>query len=275
MTSRVVGGTILTLAIIIIITFAAVNEPARMADFDANWQGRSIEEGAAIFATNCSSCHNVNGTGIPGRAPALNNTNLFNGNRLTEISWEGSTRDFVELTVAAGRPVMSFGQTYENPMPTWSQEYGGPLRVDQVQNVVNFVMNWEVEALARNDVSASTGGGAQVLIDAVGADLDTELPAGDAANGVALFKTTFGCAACHALDAGAEDGIGPALYGIADRAATRKDGYSAERYLHESIILPGEYLVEDFTDNMIGNFGARMTAQDLADVIAYLITLTE
>ena len=27
-------------------------------------------------------------------------------------------------------------------MPTWSQDYGGPMRPDQIRDLVNFVMNW-------------------------------------------------------------------------------------------------------------------------------------
>ena len=28
-------------------------------------------------------------------------------------------------------------------MPTWSKDFGGPLRNDQIDNVVNYIMNWE------------------------------------------------------------------------------------------------------------------------------------
>jgi mono/diheme cytochrome c family protein len=31
-------------------------------------------------------------------------------------------------------------------MPTWSQEYGGPLRPDQIDSLVSFVMNWQDQA---------------------------------------------------------------------------------------------------------------------------------
>lgn len=274
---RVAVGTLLTLAIVVLVTIVGVNEPARMAEFDENWQGRSIEAGAKVFQDNCVECHGVNGAGIPGVAPALNTATLFDGTRTGEVAWAGSIYDFVESTVSAGRPVMSEPGLYAEPMPTWSQEYGGPLRPDQVQNVVDFVMNWEAEALAAADGSTAVVEEEPAeLIDAVGTDLNVELPEGDPERGSLLFNeaTPYGCMACHSMEPGVVI-VGPSMYGYADRAGSRIEGYDAETYTHESIVNPSAYLADNLANAMPANFGDRMTAQDLADLIAYLLTLEE
>ena len=59
-------------------------------------------------------------------------------------------KDYVASTVAAGRPSKVISQ-WSVMMPTWSNRFGGPLRDDQVQNVTNFVLNWESTALQQTD----------------------------------------------------------------------------------------------------------------------------
>ena len=106
----------------------------------------------------------------------------------------------------------------------------------------------------------------------VGTDLTTPLPAGDAATGEQLYKLGLGCAGCHSLAEGVRL-TGPSFLGIAARAGTTREGYSAEEYLRESIVLPCEFLTaEEVVCLMPRNFGDRLDAQDLADVIAFLMT---
>lgn len=109
--------------------------------------------------------------------------------------------------------------------------------------------------------------------NAVGSDLETELPEGDPINGEALIAA-MGCVGCHSLE---QDTVilGPSFYGVADRAATRIEGYDAHHYLHESIVQPNAYLVEGFPGVMVADFGDRIDAQQLADIIAFLLTQTE
>ena len=88
--------------------------------------------------------------------------------------------------------------------------------------------------------------------------------------GQAVFKLR--CAQCHALTPNTVV-IGPSLAGIATRASTRIEGYSAEQYLETSILSPKEYLVEGFTDTMPTNFGKDLTSDEFSAVVAYLMTL--
>ena len=103
----------------------------------------------------------------------------------------------------------------------------------------------------------------------IGTDMDTPLPSGDPTRGDTLFHEEYGCNACHSLDGSTL--VGPSLQGMGQRAADQVDGYTAEQYLRESILLPCEYVVSGFDCLMPQDFGDRMEAQDLADVIAYLL----
>lgn len=91
---------------------------------------------------------------------------------------------------------------------------------------------------------------------------------GDPANGEAL-TVTYGCAACHV--AGVANGIAPSFIGVADRATMRDPSLSAAEYLYQSIVHPTAYLVEGYANSMPQDFASRMSEQDLADVLAYLL----
>ena len=88
MTVRVVIGTILVAATMMILAFVIVNEPARMADFEAGYQGRSIEAGAAIFGTSCVGCHGglarpcFSGSTTGSKLPVAHLLSTFSGGRL-------------------------------------------------------------------------------------------------------------------------------------------------------------------------------------------------
>jgi mono/diheme cytochrome c family protein len=80
------------------------------------------------------------------------------------------------------------------------------------------------------------------------------------------------CATCHAL---VPDTIiiGPSLAGVAIRAETRVDGQTAEEYLQLSVLRPGDYVVEGFTNIMITNFSKELTNEDMNALMAFLMTL--
>ena len=67
--------------------------------------------------------------------------------------------------------------------------------------------------------------------------------------------------------------VGPSLAGVAKRAATRKADFPAELYLYESITHPEAYVVDGFQSGIMpGNFRQRLNEQQLADLIAFLMT---
>jgi mono/diheme cytochrome c family protein len=253
-----------------------LNEPNRMAEFEKSQEAQSIEVGAQLFDTNCKGCHGVQGEGVPGLCPPLNDKNFFT-NRLKEVGWSGSQEDYIISTVSGGRLASTRPQLYPgggNPaMPAWSDRYGGPLRDDQISDIATFIMNWEATAPVR-EISPTLAG------PAVGTDILQELPAGDAAAGEAL-ATSKGCVGCHI-----STNTGPAWLasagqpGIGDRAATRFSeadytgkASTAEQYLLESIVNPTAFIVAGFQPVMPANYGQTLTAQETADLIAYLLSI--
>ena len=247
--------------------------------------GGSTEQGALLFLGSCATCHGRNGEGVPGKGPTLNPdlfTKHFPQIKSTLGGFGGTVKDFIRLTIAAGRPIESAWAVeqggFPQRMPTWGKDYGGPMTVQQVEDIVNFIMGWEADA-----------GAAQVIeFDAAGSDTTVELPAGDAARGEQLFAqqvkqasgTNASCLACHSLVPG-EVKTGPSLAGVATRAETRVAGETAEQYIRHSIQQPNAFIVPDNPAYMGANgkslmpegLGNLMSNQDLADLIAYLLTL--
>ncbi|MBE2184354.1 MAG: cytochrome c [Anaerolineae bacterium] len=91
---------------------------------------------------------------------------------------------------------------------------------------------------------------------------------GDAVNGEALLAPKT-CATCHHSGVGS---VGPAFDGIADIAATLRPGFTAEGYLLQSILDPGAYIYEGY-QNVMPALNSILSDQELADIMAYLMTL--
>jgi hypothetical protein len=65
----------------------------------------------------------------------------------------------------------------------------------------------------------------------------------------------------------------PDLAGFADRAGEQVEGQDAREYAFYSITEPGRYVVEDFGNVMYDQYDEKLTPQQIADLIAYLLTL--
>lgn len=119
--------------------------------------------------------------------------------------------------------------------------------------------------------SFGTGGSDKAgTVDELKAKFDN-LPVGDTARGEQIFLAQP-CHACHV-----DLSVGPAFPGdppLAVRAETRESGYSTGLYLYESIVEPNAYVVSGFQKDIMPNeFGKTLTDQQLADLIAYLMTM--
>jgi mono/diheme cytochrome c family protein len=284
MTWRVIVGTLSLIVTMIVLGYVAVTEQDRMAQFTTAYAGRQVEAGASLFENNCKPCHGLDGKGSP-LAPALNTPDLLtNGSRLKEIGWSGTVRDYIHSTIASGRPRPSVQfQQYPQRMPTWGQEFGGPLRDDQIQSITDFILNWGPAYV--NATAVPT-----VTVTGVGTDITQQLPTGDAAQGETLV-TTLGCTACHILTP-----VGPAWKpssdnnneGVATRAETRfsaadykGQAKTAAQYLFESIVSPDAYIVPgnpafvgpDGKSLMPHDYATKISPEMMAHVLAYLETI--
>jgi mono/diheme cytochrome c family protein/outer membrane murein-binding lipoprotein Lpp len=427
---RVVLGITMFVAIMILIGWVAINEPARMAAFERQHLGRSIERGAELFASNCSTCHAADGRGIAERAPGLNSPHFFGYNfisdinndvarlqrqidelnaqvadltterddlrveivdateerqaeiitrigeideqlnaeledslparitaleeevaplvqerdlqidtlqpamdrnylpefervltqaeqnenpllltnyiaedaeRLSQAGWEGDLRSFITTTLYHGRPG-SQDAWGGNQMVAWGQVGGGPLRTDQVEDIVNYIMNWDkgdqwtledlygVQQFAKIKADAAfvSDGGSD--IPAVGTNVDEITLAlasleGDAARGEQLYngdtrtelRQRLACSSCHLGGAQA-----PATEVTWDNVVNIRlnegqfSGYTAEQYLAESIVAPNDYVVEGYASGVMPQqYSEQMSVQDMADIIAYLQSYSE
>jgi mono/diheme cytochrome c family protein len=96
---------------------------------------------------------------------------------------------------------------------------------------------------------------------------------GDAARGADLFNQPIDrappCSACH-IEGNAAS---PDLSGFGERAASRVAGESAREYAFYSITEPGRFIVEGFGNAMYNTYDEKLSAQDIADLIAYLLKL--
>jgi mono/diheme cytochrome c family protein len=113
-------------------------------------KGREVEVGADLFGQYCSPCHGKQGEGLPSVAPAVNRKDLLDGRHEKAVGWAGSISAFLKNTIAAGRPIQSRPDLYSAHMPTWSNEYGGPMRPDQIDALVAFILNWKDKAPEEN-----------------------------------------------------------------------------------------------------------------------------
>lgn len=224
---KILVGILFTLATLVVLVILGLNEDARMSKVASTFQGRSIEQGAAYFETYCVTCHGRRGEGVPGLAPPLNRKDLLdtkNTPYLKALKFGGTLDDFLHDTIAAGRPQPSAfyaAQHFANAMPTWSQDYGGPLRPDQVDSLVAFIENWapgQFEPLVALNQTPTAPTGPATPAPTAAAGCNAPAPYGCAkppfplppspdvvSAGKAIF--TEKCAPCHGVNA---DGNGPA-----------------------------------------------------------------
>ena len=205
-------GIVGIIVVIAVLSFVAITDQDRMASFTRSYHSRQIEFGALLFENNCRTCHGTQGRGVDGLGPSINAADMFNGERLRSFGFLGTVEDYLRGVISAGRPIPSLGTNFPQRMPTWGEENGGPMRSDEIEALVEFIMNWEEVALSDDGVGPPSG-------EFIGTDITVSLPSGDASRGQDLSDGALGCSSCHILTT-----VGPAwasegsVPGIGDRA---------------------------------------------------------
>jgi mono/diheme cytochrome c family protein len=253
-------GLLLVLISSFVMVVYGVMETDRMGSRDGEILGESVEKGAELFETNCAPCHGDRGKGIPGIAPPLTEADFFT-ERLTAVGWNGTLQDYIIATVSTGRPVSTRPQLYVGAgvpaMPAWSQDYGGPLRPDQIRNIANYILSWEEAALSGEVI--------EVLATPTAVAVTPE------SRGQAVYAQ-MGCGACHTISGISAGTLAPNLTQIGTVAETRVEGMTAEEYITQSIIDPNAFVVEGFQpDLMPKTFGEQLTDEQLSDLVAFLL----
>ena len=105
-------------------------------------------------------------------------------------------------------------------------------------------------------------------------DVAAALANADPANGE-LLALTNACIGCHNVDPSVE-GTGPTWHNVGDTATMRVPGESPALYLYTSITAPNSYLVPNYAGNLMpANYAELLSAEDLADILAYLLAQSE
>jgi cbb3-type cytochrome c oxidase subunit III len=87
----------------------------------------SADSGAKLYKTYCSACHGLEGKGVPGAFPALNNQDFL----------KSKDDNFIKETITNGRPGTA--------MRAFSKAKGGPFQEAQIDDLVAFIRSWEVK----------------------------------------------------------------------------------------------------------------------------------
>jgi cytochrome c2 len=113
-----------------------------------------------------------------------------------------------------------------------------------------------------------------------GASSEDIVVSADAGRGEDRYKQTSigaasapGCITCHSLEEGVAL-VGPSHAGIGGRAANVVAGLEADEYLKESIVDPDAHISEGFNAGvMYSNYGRDLSDQEIADLVAFLLSL--
>ncbi|HFD38581.1 MAG TPA: c-type cytochrome [Anaerolineae bacterium] len=243
---NLVIATIAAVVLTALLIAIFLGEAERMHRATLAQKGDSIARGAMLYDSYCSGCHGKRGEGLAGIYPPLNTDALWEGRE--DIAFYGTLHDYIALNISAGHPKQN--------MPSWSDDYGGPLRNDQVEDLVQFVMNWQGPQPpgvrpGEEIVASPTPAPEATAESAAGA-----AGPGDPERGQSLFAEK--CASCHNADAQGGT-LGPSL--VRPELAAEDDDFFRETIINGR---PGTAMPP---------WDGVLSAQDVEDIIAWLRTI--
>jgi cytochrome c oxidase cbb3-type subunit 3 len=219
MTRNILLATLFTLgsALALIVVFLT-EKSVRIPEANAATVAVRLERGARDYEQYCATCHGLAGQGNANNlgAPRLNNIvqRYTTKNAQGQIPFEakygikekyGTMKNYIEATLVSG--------IRGTPMPAWGQTSGGPLRMDQIENITAYVLSW----------NGAPPESAVALAETVAAqNQPTADPnATPLGRGQALF-TSKTCAGCHAVSD--QKLVGPGLGGLFQPGGTKSFG---------------------------------------------------
>jgi mono/diheme cytochrome c family protein len=239
---HLVVATIVTVLVVALLVVVYLGENTRMQTETKAQQGKLIARGARLYDNYCAGCHGKRGEGTAGVYPPLNVEDLWAGREA--VAFYGTLHDYISLNIAAGHP--------SQRMPSWADEYGGPLRPDQIEDITQFVLNWmgpqpegvrlPVAERTPTPVAGPTPTGPAEPV-----------AAGDPATGADIFATR--CANCHGPDANGGP-LGPSLIGA--EAAANSDDFFRQTITNGR---PGTAMPP---------WGNVLSPQNIKDVVAFI-----
>ncbi len=232
--------------------------PAPAAGGAATSQDQLVATGEQLFSGTCTACHGDK----DGAGPAFVGMADRAATRVDGMTAE----DYLHESIVD--PSAYVVEGFSDIMP---KQFADQFSAQEIDALVAYIMADSSGTAAPVETPAPTTEPATPEAPAatetpVESTQAAAAPTGNADNGATIFASS--CSACH----GAQDGAGPAVTGIAERAATRVDGMTAADYLHESIVDPSAYVVEGFADIMPKTFAQQFSDQEINDLVAYLLT---
>ncbi|MBN2304727.1 MAG: cytochrome c oxidase subunit II [Anaerolineae bacterium] len=136
-------------------------------------------------------------------------------------------------------------------------------------NHYNMLIEVDVLESAAFDVWLAEQMAAASEFQPMGIDLESSMPAGDAVRGAGVFNE-LACNACHQPEENQPSG--PSIKNMMHDALSM-DEMTADAYLREAILMPCAQLAAGWDQCIMpGNYGERLDAQGLADLIEYIKT---
>lgn len=267
---------------------------SEISDYEAEIETASVDRDAVVAQLGNAIARGLYPRLSPDNNPPdpadLTTYLVANGTRLNQVGWTGSLDDYIVTTLIHGRP--GSGNVWPNSegMAAWSQLAGGPLRQDQIEDITAYILNWDkgdnwsiadyfaVQQFGKPLADGSLPSGPVVPkagdnVEEIFATFESESIVGDVASGERIYNGVLGCSGCHAGGAAAPETAGTWTRVLNERLAEPQfAGYTGEQYLVESIVRPGDYVVDGYTNAMPQTFGDQLTHQQLADIVEYLKT---
>jgi len=206
-------------------------EVDKIVEFLRRWrEALAGLRGAELYTRYCATCHGSNGEGgINPFNPRESVTTLNSPDYLSQASDEDIHRSIAEGVTGTG-------------MVALSQQQGGPLTDEEIERLVAFIRGWETGEQAQPTPAPEAT--PTVVAPTAG---------GNAAKGAELYAAN--CAVCHG-----SEGQG---------GAVAKEPLNSAQFLDSRSDDDLRQATSDGVGTAMPGFGGTLTAQEIADIVAF------